>query len=78
MKTIGYFSLLLLTATPVLAENVEDKAASLKAREKHYRLLHEQGIPGGAWFRYQAGLAREDQLLVKLPAFQFVCDKRVR
>ena len=60
MKTIGYFSLLLLTATPVLAENVEDKAVSLKAREKHYRLLHEQGIPGGAWFRYQAGLAREE------------------
>ena len=58
MKTIGYFSLLLLTANLIFAEN--DKAASLKAQEKHYRLLHERGIPGGAWFRYQADLAREE------------------
>lgn len=40
------------------ARPMESSATFLKAKERHYRFLLDRGIPGGAWFRYQAESAR--------------------
>jgi hypothetical protein len=37
----------------------ENRAAFFRAKTIHYERLLSQDIPGGAWFRYQARLARE-------------------
>ncbi len=43
----------------------EAKMPFLWVKNVHYDLLHNRDIPGGAWFRYQARLARSEMNLTK-------------
>ncbi|HJT34636.1 MAG TPA: hypothetical protein VJ783_21580 [Pirellulales bacterium] len=45
---------------PEAARNNEAREHFYRAKHEHYRRLAERGVPGAAWFRYQATLARRE------------------
>jgi hypothetical protein len=47
---------------PQGSDSDEDRVAFLGVKERFYDALHQRGLPGGAWFRYQARDARAERI----------------